>query len=384
MRVCLITFEYPPNIIGGAGTYAEALAKGLKSKDVDLFIISRGFNSDTVQRIYRMPSSNSRYWRRLFFIRPALQLFDKLNKLWKFDVVHFNEPHVMFTKPKIPSVCTFHSTQVNEIKLKLADTNTLKTTNDIGDLLLKSPVGSIFDIFTAHTTDKIICPSPHLAALIASYCLVDTAKVCCIPNGVNIDAFDKIQDEPDSILKKYDLKKDNYLLFIGRLTSLKGVQYLIDAFKLIKKDYINLKLVIVGTGDFEGYLKKLSQGIADVVFTGHIDSLTVRAILYRHCSVVVAPSIYEGLPTVVLEAMVCGKAVVASEVGGIPLLIRPGQNGFLTKPGDSKGIEKYIRLLLENVNLRECMGAFGRRLVEKEFTIDKMVSRTLLTYESIL
>jgi glycosyltransferase involved in cell wall biosynthesis len=383
MKICFVSFEYPPNVLGGAGTYAETLVKGLRRRGVDTFVISRGNQHNEHQRTFRVPVSNSFYWRRLFFIISALRLFDKLNKLWKFDVVHFNEPHVMLKKPKISSVCTFHSTQVNELKIKLADINTLKTAKDIEDLVLKSPVGSVFDVFTAHATDKIICPSPHLAELVKSYCLVDERKVCCIPNGVDFEAFDKIDDDPASILSKYDLKKDNYVLFIGRLSSLKGVQYLIDAFKVIKKDYINLKLVIVGTGDLEGYLKNLSQGIAGIVFTGHIDSLNVRTILYKNCASVVVPSIYEGLPTVVLEAMACGKAVVASGVGGIPLLIRHGQNGFLTKPGDSEGLEKFIRLLLENANLRENMGAFGRRLMEKEFSVNRMVCDTLKVYDSL-
>lgn len=383
MRVCFITLEYPPNIIGGAGTYAETLVNGLKRKGVDLFLITRGFQSDIGQRTYRVPSSSSRYWRRLFFIKSALRLFDKLNKLWKFDAVHFNEPHVLLKKPKIPTVCTFHSTQANELMLKLADLNALKTAGEIRDLVLKSSVGSVLDVFTAHATDKIICPSPHLAELIKSYCLVDDSRVCCIPNGVDPEVFDKIDDVSDGILKKYDLKKDNYLLFIGRLSSLKGVQYLIDAFKAIKKDYSNLKLVIVGSGDFEEYLKNLSQGIAEIVFTGYIDSLNVRTFLYRNCVSLVVPSLYEGLPTVVLEAMACKKAVIASGVGGIPLLIRHGQNGFLTKPGDSEGLEKYLRVLLENANLREKMGALGRRLVEGEFSVNRMVCNTLKVYDSL-
>ena len=383
MRVCFITFEYPPNIIGGAGTYAGTLVNGLKSKGVDLFLITRGFQSDVSQRTYRVPSPNSRYWRRLFFIKSALSLFDKLNKLWKFDVIHFNEPHIILEKPKIPTVCTIHSTQVNEIKLKLADMNTLKTAKDIVDLVIKSPVGSIFDVFTAHAVDKIICPSPHLTELVKSYCLVDERKVCCIPNGVDLEAFDKIDDDPASILSKYDLKKGNYVLFMGRLSSLKGVQHLVNAFKVIKKDYTNLKLAIVGSGDFEGYLKNLSQGIGGIVFTGHIDSLNVRTILYRNCAFVVVPSMYEGLPTVVLEAMVCRKAVVASEVGGIPLLVRHGKNGFLTKPGASEGFEKFIRLLLENANLRENMGEFGRKIVERDFSVNRMVCDTLKVYDSL-
>lgn len=383
MRVCFISFEYPPNILGGAGTYAETLVKGLRRRGVDVFVISKGDEHDEGGRIFRVPTSNSVYWRRLFFMEPAVTLFHKLNDRYKFDLIHFNEPHIILEKPKLPTICTLHSTQVNEIKLKLADSGTLKTAVDIKDFILKGSIGSVSDVFTAHAADKIICCSPNLAELVKSYCLVDDGKIFCIPNGLEFEAFDKIDDEPASILSKYDLEKDNYVLFIGRLSSLKGVQYLIDAFKVIKKDYINLKLVIVGSGDFERYLENLSQGVAGIVFTGHIESLNVRTILYRNCAFVAVPSLYEGLPTVALEAMACGKAVVASGVGGIPLLIRHGQNGFLTKPGDSEGLEKFMRLLLENANLREKMGAFGRKLVEEEFSVDRMVCDTLKVYDSL-
>jgi len=148
------------------------------------------------------------------------------------------------------------------------------------------------------------------------------------------------------------------------------------------KEYSKLKLVIVGTGDFGSYLRNLAHGIEDIVFTGYVDSLTDKKLLYENCLAAVVPSLYEGLPMVVLEAMACGKAVVASGVGGIPLLIRHGQNGFLTKPKDSESLEKFIRVLLENANLRENMGAFGRDLVEKEFSVDHMVDRTLKVYDS--
>jgi glycosyltransferase involved in cell wall biosynthesis len=384
LRVCFISFEYPPNILGGAGTYAETLVTGLRRRGVDTFVISKGNQHDNDHRTFRVPASNSVYWRRLFFMEPAMGLFRKLNSRYKFDLIHFNEPHVILEKPKLPTVCTLHSNQMNEIKLKLAGAGTLKTVGDIKDLILKSSIGSILDVFTARMADKIICPSPHLTELIKSYCLVGDGKVCCILNGMDFEAFDKIDDEPDKILKKYDLKKDNYVLFVGRLSVLKGVQYLVDAFKVIKKDYTNLKLVIVGAGDFEGYLRNLSRGIAGIVFTGYIDSFNARKILYKNSAFVVVPSLYEALPTVVLEAMACGKAVVASGVGGIPLLVRHGQNGFLTKPGDSEGLEKFIRFLLENANLRENMGAVSRKLAEKEFSVNRMVCDTLKVYESLL
>jgi len=384
VKVCFVSFEYPPNMMGGAGTYAETLVKGLKSNGVDVFIITRGDQNNYNQKEYRVRTSNVSYWRRFFFIKPAISLLYKLNKLWKFDVVHFNEPHVILGKLNLPTVCTFHSTQVNEIKMKLLNLRTLETTTDIRDLILKSPMGSICDVLTAHATDKIICPSHHLKRLIKSYCLVDEEKICVIPNGLDLGAFNKIEDIDDVVLSKYDLDRDKYVLFIGRLSVLKGVQYLIEAFRRIKKDYANLKLVIVGTGDFQDYLKNIACGIEDVVFTGHVDSLIVKKLLYENCVAVVVPSLYEGLPMVVLEAMACRKAVVASGVGGIPYLIRHGKNGFLAKPGDSKSLEEFIRILLEDANLREKMGSFGRKLVEKEFTVDKMVIKTLKVYESLL
>ena len=384
MRVCFISLEYPPNILGGEGTYAETIVDGLKRRGVDVFVITRGDRNDCDQKTFRVPTSNVPYWRRLFFMKTAVSLFRKSNKLSKFDLVHLNGPHIMFRKLSPPTVCTIHSVQVTEIKLKLAHSKTLKTPTDIIDLILKNPIGIICDLSNAHATDKIICPSPHLARLIKSYCFVNEEKICVIPNGIDPEAFDKIKEYDTSILSKYDLERDNYVLFIGRLSSLKGVQCLIEAFRAVKKEYANLKLVIVGTGDFEVYLRNLAYGIEDVVFTGYVDSLAVKKLLYENCLAVAVPSLYEGLPMVVHEAMACRKAVIASDVGGIPLLIRHGKNGFLVKPGDSQSLEKFIRILFEDANLRKNMGSFGRKLVEKEFTVDKMVDETLKVYESLL
>jgi len=383
MRVCFISFEYPPNVLGGAGTYAEAIVEGLRRRGVEVYIVTRGDRNACDKKTFRVPTSNVPYWRRLFFMKPALSLLRELNKQLKFDLVHFNEPHIILEKLKLPTVCTIHSTQVNEIKLKLANLKVVKTATDIRDLILKSPVGSMCDVLVAHATDKIICPSPHLARLIKSYCFVDEAKICVVPNGIDLEAFDRVKGCDAAVLSKYDLERNNYILYIGRLSSFKGVQYLIAAFRTIKKEYTDLKLAIVGTGDFENYLRQLAHGIEDVVFTGYVDSLKVKKTLYENSLVVVVPSLYEALPMVVLEAMAYSKPVIASNVGSVPLLVKHGQSGFLVRPGDSKSLEMFIRMLYDDGNLRKNMGSFGRKLVEKEFTVDKMVLETLKVYKSI-
>ena len=379
MRVCFVSFEYPPNIWGGAGTYAELLVKGLRSHGADVSVITRGEGNDYDRKIYRVPTRDVRYWRRLFFMKPAMSLLKKLNKLWKFDIIHFNEPHIILGKPNLPTVCTFHTLRTNEFIQISAHPRAA----NVRDLILKNPIGSIFDLFAAQMCDKIICTPPYLARLVKSYCLVDERKICVIPNGIDVEEFDKIEYDGD-VLSKYSLERDNYILYMGRLTPLKGVQYLIEAFRRIKKDYASMKLAIVGTGDFEYNLKNLANGIDDVVFTGNIASLKIRKLLYENSLAVVVPSLSEGLPMVVLEAMTCRKAVIASEVGDIPLLIRHNKTGLLTKPGDSSALEESIRILLGDVAMRTKIGSLGREWVEKEFTVDKMSRETLKLYDLLV
>jgi glycogen(starch) synthase len=384
VKVCFVSFEYPPHIIGGAGTYAETIVKGLRNRGIDVFTITGGGGNDYDQKTYRVSTSNVGYWKHILFMRVAMSLVHRLDSLFKFDVVHFNEPQIPMGRLNIPTVCTLHSVKINDVRVKLSNLEVLKTAGDIRDLILKGFVGSICDAFTVYATDKIICPSQHLKRLIKSFCLVDEERVCAVPNGIDLGAFDKIEDVDDAVLNRYDLHTDNYLLYMGRLSPLKGVQYLIEAFRAVKREHAYLKLVISGTGEFEKRLKDLACGTEDVVFTGHVDSIMAKKALYENCVAVVVPSFYEGLPLVVLEAMACRKAVIAGDVGGIPSLVRHGKNGFLVKPRDCKSLEKFIRILLEDADLRRNMGSFGRKLVEEKFTVDKMVRETLRVYKSLV
>ena len=267
--------------------------------------------------------------------------------------------------------------------MKLADFKKLKTSGDIIDLILRGPIGGICDLLITHKANKIICPSPHLAQLIRSYCFADEKKICVIPNGIDLKTFDEVKDNDVSILSKYGLEKDNYVLFMGRLSFLKGVQYLIAAFRTIKKEFPNLKLAIVGKGDFEKFLRNLAYGMEEVVFIEYVDSLKVKKILYENSLIVVVPSLYEASPMVVLEAMACSRAIIASNVGSIPFLVKHGKSGFLSNPGDSKNLEKFIKILYSDWKMRKNMGSFGRKLVEKDFTDDCMVDQTLKVYKSL-
>jgi glycosyltransferase involved in cell wall biosynthesis len=258
----------------------------------------------------------------------------------------------------------------------------LRNLESIRDLLVKNPIGYLSDIVTCHVSNKIIGPCPDLIKLL-KYCFVDKEKVHVIPNGIDPEMFDRASGDAASP-DLYALEKDNFVLYMGRLYSLKGIQYLIKAFQNLKKEHKLLKLVIAGTGDFEAYLRKIAQGTKDIIFIGYVGSMMIKKLLYENCLMVVVPSIYETFPMVVLEAMVCGKPIVASNVGGIPSMVKHGKNGFLVKPKDVRGLEIFISKLCADPNLRSKMGLLGRKSAEEEFTVDRMVDETLRVYESLL
>lgn len=213
---------------------------------------------------------------------------------------------------------------------------------------------------------------------------MDEQKALVVPNGIDLEMFSKTKcEDATAFLKQYGLEEDNYVLFVGRLGVLKGVQYLIEAFKSISVERPNVKLVIVGSGNFENHLKCLAHGIRNIVFTGYVGSLKERKTLFENSLLVVVPSLYEAFPMVLLEAMACSKAVIASNVGGIPSLVRHGKSGFLSKAGDPEDLAKFINILYEDKRLRENMGSLGRELVERNFSVDRMIDQTLLVYKSL-
>jgi len=163
------------------------------------------------------------------------------------------------------------------------------------------------------------------------------------------------------------------LLYVGRLDSIKGVEYLIEGLqKLKEKTDLPVKLKIVGTGDDERNLRKMVTNSSlndDVAFLGYIPFGSDLIEIYRKCDIFVLPSFGEGTPKVLPEALSQGLPVIATTVGGIPDMIENGKNGLLIPPGDSDAIYRATVRLYSNKGLLKQMSENNLRDAWK-FTIE--------------
>jgi glycosyltransferase involved in cell wall biosynthesis len=170
------------------------------------------------------------------------------------------------------------------------------------------------------------------------------------------------------------------ILGVGSLSPVKRWDRLLAATLALKQRRLDFLVQIVGDGPLRGSLQNQVQllGIANYVeFVGHSDNvpaLLADAILLAH------PSDSEGCPNVVMEAMACGRPVVATDVGDVPLLVQDGKTGFVVRREDSTMFVERLASLLVDRDLCRQMGEAGRAKAELEFALDRLVAETLAAY----
>ena len=180
-------------------------------------------------------------------------------------------------------------------------------------------------------------------------------------NGVDIEKF-----YPDSSLSPKEL----YILAMGRLHVDKGFDILLKAFSIIKSEHKNIKLFIAGDGSERERLTQLKEDLGlyeQVNFLGTVVGKQ-KVLLLQNALFFILPSRREPFGNVLLEAMACQKAVIATRVGGVPELVLDGEVGLLVPPEDPKALAAAIERLLQSPEKRKQMGITNRQLVERRYT----------------
>lgn len=186
-------------------------------------------------------------------------------------------------------------------------------------------------------------------------------EILVVPNGIDLGKY-------EDLIINFEKEKDRKdILFVGSLYPVKGVQYLIMAMGKILEEIPNARLILVGDGGDRRRLESLSlkMGIQkSVQFVGKVPHQEVQKYMLQ-ADVFVLPSLSEGFPNVILEAMACGLPIVASRIGGIPDILTTNVNGYLVEVKDTEALANKILLLLKDVALRKKMSDNNKHLVKK-------------------
>lgn len=188
-------------------------------------------------------------------------------------------------------------------------------------------------------------------------------KIQIIPNGVNVDKF-----KPSSV------SNEPLVFWSGRFVATKGLDCLIKAMAIVVKSKPKAKLMLAGDGPLLSKISGLVQRFGlqkNVIFTGRLCHDGVAA-LVSASMVCVLPSLKEGMPYALLEAMSCGKPVVGTDISGINDIITDGVNGVLVQPNKPEELARAIILLLEDGVVRERIGGRARQLMVERYDLQKI------------
>jgi glycosyltransferase involved in cell wall biosynthesis len=208
---------------------------------------------------------------------------------------------------------------------------------------------------------------------------VPAEKIKTIANGIDVKAFERAQPLP---LLRTD--GSTVVGMVARLDMQKGFEYLLQAARELCKTFTDLKIVIAGEGPDRNAIEDLIQqyGLqSNVILAGQQSNMPG---VYAAMDVFVLPSLNEGLPMTVLEAMAASKPVIATRVGAIPSVIKDGENGLLVAPKDSEGLRNAVASLLADPERRRRMGDQAHAWVSGNYTSEAMAVRYREMYEEVL
>jgi glycosyltransferase involved in cell wall biosynthesis len=227
--------------------------------------------------------------------------------------------------------------------------------------------------------DQYITVSHDLASRIRRTFGFPGEKIQVIHNGVHVERYNRAIDPEQRLLLTGDQSRP-LVLTTARLEKVKGIDYLIEAAVHVPE----AMFLVAGDGPQRSELERLAGqlGLSDrVIFLGFRQDVDR---LLAACDIFVLPSLFEGLPLSILEAMAAGKAVVATQAGGNGEAVIHEETGLLVPPCDPEQLASAIRRLITEPGLSRRFGDAGRSRLLKEFTVGRMVENYDLIYQSLL
>jgi glycosyltransferase involved in cell wall biosynthesis len=390
-RVCLVSFEFPPRG-GGEGAYTLNLAIALKKLGCDVTVLTPPTpgHPKIDASILDVKWIDLPGIRMVSFGIMARRKIREICRQMNIDLIHYTSDYTGFgmsrSETSKPIVATIH--HVHHAELEAVTRSGV--VSGVSNLRYHARMW-LLDRLERNTllkADKIIAVSDFTAKCAVERHGISPDKISVIRNAVNTEVFTAkvdttiLRDNLDIRLKDVPI-----ILYVGRLSLNKGLQFLISAFSSVVKKVPKAVLAIVGDASEEqkAFLNQMAakQGITDgLVFLGRVSDIDLPGI-YSLADVVVLPSLMEGCGISLLEGMAMGKPCIGSRVGGIPEMIQHGHTGLLVPPGDIAELADAICTILSDANLARRIGHAARKEVEQHFSLASMGKKVLDAYRGI-
>ena len=384
MKILMLTWEYPPRIVGGISRVVHDLSHRLIKDGHEVTVVTykdenlTEYENDKGVRVYRIDNymitpNNFTDWIMQLNFNMIAKATELIAKEGKFDVIHAHDWLVTYAAKTLkqsynmPIVATIHATEAgrnsgihDEVQRYINDTEWLLT-YEATDVIVNS--------------NYMKCELQRLFGL-------PFDKINVIPNGINLNNFNGIDRDYD-FRRQYAMDNEKIILYLGRLVYEKGVQNLISAMPKILNKYNDAKLVIAGKGGMLEELKSqaYNMGLGNkVYFTGYLDSKSVQK-MYKCADVAVFPSTYEPFGIVALESMLAGIPTVVSDVGGLNEIIEHKFDGMKSYAGNPNSIADSVIELLFNPQLCDNIAKNAKAKVKSQFNWNKIAQDTHYVYQ---
>ena len=387
MKILMLTWEYPPRVVGGIARVVHDLSHRLIKDGHDVTVVTykegnvEDFENDGGVKVYRVNNyminpNNFIDWIMQLNFNLISKATEIISKEGPFDVIHAHDWLVTYAAKtlkdafKIPIIATIHATESGR-NSGIHD-ETQRYINDSEWLL-------------TYESTEVIVNSNYMKNELQRLFGLPYEKINVVPNGVNLNLYNGVERDYN-FRRQYAADNEKIILYVGRLVYEKGVQNLIAAMPKILNGYHDSKLIIAGKG---GMLDELRDEVRrlgidnKVYFTGYL-SLDKITKMYKCADVAVFPSTYEPFGVVALEGMLSGTPVVVSDVGGLNEIVDHRVNGMKSYAGNANSIADSILELLYNPGLCAEISKNAKAKVKSQYNWNKIAQDTHFIYQKAI
>jgi glycogen synthase len=369
LRVLLVANTLPPRDVSGVGEQVLQLAAGLRQEGAEVEVLGRGPGGVAGPKALFPLLAVPAVWRALRRFRPDVVQVHESDGGLAALLVAWLQP-ALEPRPLLAALLQVSYREERRAVRPLRWGGQVLGRPGEAEVRFrrfKAPLQIALGWLTARAADRVLAPSAATAAEIRRDYRV--REVAVVPNATGAAGLAGAAEAGAPPSAAGRAGEPGYLLVLGRLRLRKGVDVLLAAMPEVRRRHPSARLLVAGDGEHRAALERRAAELGPggaATFLGRAAPAQASGLL-RGAAALVVPSIYEGMPLVVLEAMEAAVPVVASRVSGIPEVVEDGRTGWLVPAEDPASLAAALSAALDDPAEARRRGAAGRRLLERRF-----------------